>query len=87
MSGLPITSKDFNCFPCPKPVYPKNKTGFPFSGNWNNPGSSISGVMRCRNKILFPRDVKSKAFSQKENQFRQREGAPGGSGAPPRNSF
>ena len=73
---------------CPKPAYPKNKkTGQPFSGNWNNPGSSISGVMRCTHKILFPRNPQFKSFQQQQNQFGQRAGAPGGSGAPPKNSF
>lgn len=32
-------------------TYPATRTGFPFSGNLNIPGSSISGVMRCANKI------------------------------------
>ena len=73
--------------PCPKPVYPKNKTGHPFSGNWNNPGSSISGVMRRSNKIIFSRNSQLKVFKQIPNQFGQRAGAPGGSSASPRNSF
>ena len=34
-----------------KLIYPSTQTGFPFNGNLNNPGSSISGVMRCVNKI------------------------------------
>ena len=87
MSKLPGTSMTFSCRKCPPLIYPRNVTGFPFSGNVNNPGSSISGVMRRTHKILYPRGVNFKAFGQKINQFGSREGAPGGSGAPPSNSF
>ena len=38
-----------------KPVYPFNKTGFPFSGNTNNPGSALSSKIRCANKIVNTR--------------------------------
>lgn len=31
---------------CPKPIFPANKTGFPFSGNTNTPGSRLTSVRR-----------------------------------------
>ena len=87
MSNLPKTSITFNCNHCPKPPYPKNKNGQPFSGNTNNQGSSITGKMRCAHNILHSQRPQLKIVNKPVNQFKSRVGAPGGSGAPPKNAF
>lgn len=88
MSNTPKTSIYFNCLKCPKSTYPKNKHGFPYSGNTNNPGSLLSpGINRS---ILINSTVKGrrlKYLNQLSNQYGQRSGTPHGSGSAPKNLF
>ena len=73
-----------------KLTYPSTQTGFPFSGNWNNLGSSISGVMRCVNKIQNVRrgSLETIIYEQKNiNNIGRSIGGIGGLGRAPRNTF
>lgn len=72
-----------------KLTYPSTQTGFPFSGNWNNPGSSISGVMRCVNKIQNIRrgSIQKNFLENNVNNLGRSVGSIGGYGRGPRNTF
>ena len=72
-----------------KLTYPANNNGFPFSGNLNNPGSSISGVMRCVNKIQNVRrgSIQTNFLENNLNNLGSSEGSIGGYGRGPRNTF
>ena len=100
--GDPATPNEedpYNCIKhCPgglhrrasgKLTYPSTQTGFPFSGNWNNPGSSISGVMRCVHKIQNVRrgSIQTNFLENNVNNLGKSEGNIGGYGRGPRNTF
>ena len=74
---------------CPKPIFPANKTGFPFSGNTNTPGSRLTSVRRCSFRIQFPQTInlRTKIFKQDVNNFGGVEGGLGGTGMAIRNVF
>ena len=88
MPYLPKTSKNFNCFKCPQLIYPKNKTGIPFSGNGNTPGNLLTPGMKCSTKIKSAERGKNyKVYRQNVNESGRVVGVLYGSSAPPRNSF
>ena len=73
-----------------KLTYPSTQTGFPFSGNWNNPGSSITSVMRCVNKIQNVRKGSLDTIIYEEkyiNNLGRTASSIGGYGKALRNSF
>ena len=84
-------NKYFNCLKCPKPIYPKSKNVSLFSGSTNKPDSLLSPGMTHARKINISLVghvgwTPTYYYSQ-VNVHGQRAGAPGGSKAPPKNSF
>ena len=77
-----------NC-PCPKPVFIQTKNGFPIFSNRNNLGSSLSSVMICRHKILFPTpgSIRTKIIERDVNVLGGVEGSIGGIRRNLRNTF
>ena len=75
---------------CPKPPYPKNKTGVSFNGNMNIPGSSVTQMMRYSAKITAKHTGHSKMVyvPNKLNKYGYYSTKLHSSyGMPPRNKF
>ena len=75
---------------CPKPSYPKSKVGFPFSGNTNIPGSSLSKAMLFSAKVNAKHTGRGqiKYVGNIKNQYGYySNNGKGGYGEPPRNKF
>ena len=73
-NGLPPRARGCN------PSFPTTVTGFPFSGNTNNPGSLINSVNRCATKLKNPRlGLRENILKNNElDEFKRRSGVPGG---------